>query len=74
MKLTEENDPFKNAMMFWKMCPHHYTNEDLYQAFKARLKDEATLNLWPKETTPLDCRGIIGDIGKTDANNTKGEE
>ena len=37
---AEPQDPFKNAMMFWKMCPHHYTNEDLYQSFKSRLIEE----------------------------------
>lgn len=36
-------DPFKDAQMFWQMCPHYYRNEDLYQAFKSRLRQECSV-------------------------------
>ena len=41
--------PIPTPSAFWGLCTHHYTNEDLYQAFKARLADEAVLNVWPVE-------------------------
>lgn len=33
-----------NERTFWQMCPHHYNNEDLYQAFKERLMRECDVN------------------------------
>jgi len=36
--------------------------EDMYQAFKARLIVETTMEKWPN----LDCIGVEGNVGKTE--------
>jgi hypothetical protein len=43
---TITGDVFKDATIFWQMCPHYYRNEDLYQAFKARLLKETNMEEW----------------------------